>query len=294
LPAISVVFEQIINGLVLGSMYALVASGLTLIWGAMRMLNFAQGEFYMLGGYLAFYFMVRLGLHPVPAILLVLAVVFVLGILSERLVVHFLLGKPQWEFSTIVATLGLGILLQNAVLQLFGAEVLSIPYLSSELVDVGTIRLSVHRVIILCVAVVSITLLWYLLQRTTFGLRLRAASQDRDAAILYGVNFSRMYTMTFGLSCLLAWLAAVMLAPIFSVNPWMGTPPLLKGFVVVVLGGLGNFQGAILGGLLLGIAESLGVIAWPSEWREVVSFAVLIIAVTLRPWGLFGNKFAAH
>jgi len=293
-PGISVVIEHIINGLVLGSMYALVASGLTLIWGAMRMLNFAQGEFYMLGGYLAFYFMVQLGLPAVPAILLVLAAVFLLGLLSERLVLHSLLGQPQWEFSTIVATLGLGILLQNGALQLFGSEVLSIPYLSPDVVELGTIRLSVHRLIILGVAVVSITMLWYFLQRTPFGLRLRAASQDRDAAILYGVNFSRMYTITFGLSCLLAALAAVMLAPIFSVNPWMGTPPLLKGFVVVVLGGLGNFQGAILGGLLLGVAESLGVIAWSSEWREVVSFAVLIIVVIIRPWGLFGSKFTAH
>lgn len=290
----SLLLEQLINGLVTGAMYALIASGLTLIWGAMRMLNFAQGEFYMLGGYFFYYLMVQMGVNPVLAILLVLAAVFILGMAAERLVVHPLLGKPQWEFSTIIATLGLSIILQNLALQFFGAEVLNIPYLSSAVIDLGPIRLSMHRIIIIAVSVLSIALLWYVLTRTTYGLHLRAASQDRDSAVLYGVNYTRVYTVTFGLSSALAALGAMLLAPIFSVNPWMGAPPLLKGFVVVVLGGLGNFQGAIIGGILLGIAESLGVGLWSSEWREVISFSLLIVVLTVRPWGLFGSRHGGH
>lgn len=290
----SLLLEQLINGLVTGAMYALIASGLTLIWGAMRMLNFAQGEFYMLGGYCFYYLMVQMGVNPVLAILLVLAAIFILGMAAQRLVVHPLLGKPQWEFSTIIATLGLSIILQNLALQFFGAEVLNIPYLSSAVMDLGPIRLSMHRIIIIAVSVLSIALLWYVLTRTTYGLHLRAASQDRDSAVLYGVNYTRVYTVTFGLSSALAALGAMLLAPIFSVNPWMGGPPLLKGFVVVVLGGLGNFQGAIIGGILLGIAESLGVGLWSSEWREVISFSLLIVVLTVRPWGLFGSKHGGH
>jgi branched-chain amino acid transport system permease protein len=130
--------------------------------------------------------------------------------------------------------------------------------------------------------------LWFFLKHTRLGLALRATAQDSDAAQLYGVNILSIYTLTFGLSAALAALAAAMLAPITAVNPYMGLSPLLKGFVVVILGGLGSFGGAIVGGVLLGVVESLGVLFSSTEWSDVIAFTFLVLVIWIRPWGLFG------
>ncbi|KAB0268422.1 branched-chain amino acid ABC transporter permease [Microvirga brassicacearum] len=282
--------EQIINGIVLGSMYALVASGLTLIWGTMRMLNFAHGEFYMLGGYFFFLLISSLGLPPALAVPLAISLVFLIGLAVQRLAVHPLLGRPQWEFSTLVATLGVSIFLQNAALHIWGERFKTVPYFINGTIDIVGMRLSYQRLLILAVAVVAMLAMWYLLRRTRFGMALRATAMDRDAAMLYGVNVYRVFTITFGIAAALAGLAATMLASINSISPWMGAPLMLKGFVVVVLGGLGSFPGAIVGGIIIGIVETLGVITWSSQWREVISFTVLILILWFRPWGLFGVK----
>lgn len=282
--------EQIINGIILGSMYALVASGLTLIWGTMRMLNFAHGEFYMLGGYFFFLLMSSMGLPAPMAVPLAIALVFLAGLAVERASVHPLLGKPQWEFSTLVSTLGVSIFLQNAALHIWGERFKTVPYFINGVVNVMGMRLSYQRLLIFAVATGTMLGMWYLLRRTRFGMALRATAMDRDAAVLYGVNVYRVFTVTFGIAAALAGLAATMLASINSISPWMGAPLMLKGFVVVVLGGLGSFQGAIIGGILIGIVETLGVIVWSSQWREVISFSVLILILWFRPWGLFGVK----
>jgi branched-chain amino acid transport system permease protein len=130
--------------------------------------------------------------------------------------------------------------------------------------------------------------MWFILKFTRFGLALRATAQDADAARIYGVNILSVYTVTFGLSAALAALAAAMMSPITAVNPFMGLSPLLKGFVVVILGGLGSFSGAIFGGVLLGIVESLGVLYSSTEWRDVIAFTFLVAVIWVRPWGLFG------
>ncbi|WP_424627796.1 branched-chain amino acid ABC transporter permease [Bradyrhizobium sp. SYSU BS000235] len=282
--------EQIINGIILGSMYALVASGLTLIWGTMRMLNFAHGEFYMLGGYFFFLLMSSMGMPAAMAVPLAIALVFIAGLAVERVSVHPLLGKPQWEFSTLVSTLGVSIFLQNAALHIWGEKFKTVPYFINGVMRVMGMRLSYQRLLIFAVAAGTMLAMWYLLRRTRFGMALRATAMDRDAAVLYGVNVYRVFTVTFGIAAALAGLAATMLASINSISPWMGAPLMLKGFVVVVLGGLGSFQGAIVGGILIGIVETLGVIVWSSQWREVISFSVLILILWFRPWGLFGVK----
>lgn len=287
---LSLFSEQIINGIVLGSMYALVASGLTLIWGTMRMLNFAHGEFYMIGGYVFFLLMSSLGIPSYLSAPLAIAAVFVAGIAVQRLAVHPLLGRPQWEFSTLVATLGVSIFLQNAALHIWGERFKTVPYFISGVVDVFGMRLSYQRLLILAVAIGTMLAMWYVLRRTRFGMALRATAMDRDAAMLYGVNVYQVFMLTFGIAAALAGIAATMLSSINSISPWMGAPLMLKGFVVVVLGGLGSFPGAILGGIIIGIVETLGVIAWSSQWREGISFTVLILILWFRPWGLFGVK----
>lgn len=285
-------FDQLVNGVVLGSMYALMASGLTLIWGTMRMLNFAHGEFYMLSGFFFWSLTTSFGVPGWIALPLVVLVIFLVGVACARLLIQPLMSSPHWEMGTVIVTLGLSIVLQNGALQIFGAEYHSLPYFSDAIVELFGVRLSMQRLLVVAVTLAALGAIWFLLNRTRLGMALRAAAQDRDSATLFGVDVSRAYTMTFGLAAALAGLAAIMLAPIYSVSPWMGHPPLLKALVVVVLGGLGSFHGAIVGGYLLGLLESMGVVALSSEWSEVFAFAVLILTVWLRPYGLFGRAEA--
>lgn len=284
------IVEQIVNGIILGSMYALIAVGVSLIWGTMRMLNFAQGEFYMLGGFAAYYLIQLGGLSPLIGVPLAVAIVFLVAVALQRVAIQPLMGNPNWEFTAIVATLGISILLQNFALRVFGERVLSMDYFVSGVVAVGNVRVAGQRLLILATSVASAAALWLLMSKTSFGLALRATAQDRDAATLYGVNNRLVYLGTFGLAAALAALGATVLAPIFAINPWMGLPVMLKGFIVVVLGGLTSIQGAVLGGFVLGIAETLATIAFSSEWKDVASFALLIAVLWVRPWGLFGAR----
>jgi branched-chain amino acid transport system permease protein len=287
---LAIFLEQIINGLIIGSMYALIGSGIALVYGTMRVLNLAHGEFYMLGGYFVFYLAVTYGVPAYIAIPIAIFATFILGVLIQRLTIHYLMEKEGWMFSTIAATLGLSILLQNAALLMFGEQFQSVPYYIDGMVEFAGIRLPMQRLLILVVAVVTIGGMTFLLKKTRLGWAIRATSQDRDAAAVVGIPAQRIYLITFGLAGALGAVAAAMLAPIYAINPWSGLPILLKGFVVVVLGGLGSFPGAIAGGLLLGVVETIGVQLTSSEWRDVIGFAMMIAVIWWRPWGLFGAK----
>jgi branched-chain amino acid transport system permease protein len=282
--------EQMINGLILGSMYALVASGVAMIYGTMRVLNFAHGEFYMLGGFFVFFLVVRYSIPPFVAIPLALVAVFLISVLVQRLTVHYLLKQEGAAFSTIAVTLGFSVLFQNTALHLRGEKFQSVPYYLNGMVTFGDIRLPLQRILIFGVAVVTMILMGLILKYTRFGMAVRATSQDADAAAVVGVPAHRIHTITFGLAAALGAIAAAMLAPLFAVNPWMGMPLLLKAFVVVILGGLGSFIGAIVAGLALGVVEAIAVTLTSSEWRDVVSFSLLILFIWLRPGGIFGSN----
>jgi branched-chain amino acid transport system permease protein len=282
--------EQLINGLVLGSMYAIVASGLTLIWGTMKMLNFAHGELYMLGGYVLYFTLMVFGMHPFWAVFLALLVVFLVGVLMERLLIHPLLDKPGWDVTPLVVTLGISIFLQNFALKVWGERFKNVPYFIEGTMETAGFRIAYQRILILVVAATVMFGFWMYVKKSRFGIALRATAQDRESATILGINSHRIYMLTFGISSALAALAATMLAPLFLINPWMGIPPQLKAFIVVVLGGLGSFEGAILGGFLLGTIESLAIVFLSSEWKDVVSFLVLILILIIRPSGFFGTK----
>jgi branched-chain amino acid transport system permease protein len=285
-----IVVEQVINGLALGCMYAAIASGLTLIWGTMKMLNFAHGEFYMIAGYILFFVTTSLGVHPFLAIALAVIVAFLLGIFVERAVIQPLLNKPRWDITPIVATLGISIFLQNFALNVWGEHFQNVPYFVEGSLEFMGFRMAYQRIFIFTITAIVMLGFWIYIKKAKFGLGLRATAQDRDAAAIQGISAKRVYTITFGLSCAMAGLAGVLLAPIFSVNPWMGASPVLKGFITVVLGGLGSFEGAILAGILLGTVESIAVVLLSSEWKDVVSFAIFILVLVVKPSGLFGTK----
>lgn len=286
----SILIEQMINGLVLGAMYALVASGLTLIWGTMKMLNFAHGELYMLGGFGIYFGLVSLQLPIWLVVPLVMVFIFIVAMLIEKAVISPLLKRPGWDVSAVVATLGVGIFIQNFAFKMWGGEFRNVPYIVEGTLEIMGIRLAWHRVYILAMAVVVLVGFWQVMKRTRFGLAMRATSFDAETATLMGIAYRRIYTITFGLSACLAALAGTALAPIFSVNPWMGLVPLIKGFIVVILGGLGSFAGAIIGGFIIGLSESYSVLFLSSGWKDLVSFVLLIVILVIRPQGLLGKK----
>jgi branched-chain amino acid transport system permease protein len=217
-------------------------------------------------------------------------IAFALGVLMERTILHPLLEKPGWDVSPIVVTLGVSIFLQNFALKVWGERFKNVPYFIEGTMDLSGFRIAYQRILILIVAAAVMVAFWLYVKRSRFGMALRATAQDREAATILGIDSHRIYLMTFGISSALAALAATMLAPLFLVNPWMGIPPLLKAFIVVVLGGLGSFGGAILGGFLLGSIESLAIVFLSSEWKDVAAFLVLIGFLVFKPAGFFGTK----
>lgn len=286
---IAALLIQIVNGLILGSIYALAAAGVAVVYGTMRVLNFANGEFYMLGGFATFYFVVSLGLHPALGILIAAAVIFLFGMVFQVLTIRPLLDQEGALFSTMAVTLGAAILFQNGALRLWGEQFQSVPYyIQGELV-LDWFRLPYQRLLILGGALLALAVTGAFLKFSRTGRAIRAVSQDPEAAAILGVPAATVQTLTFGLGVALAAIAAGLLAPIYSVNPWMGVALNLKAFVVVILGGLGSFGGAIAAGFILGVVESLGVYFTSAEWQEVISFAVLILVILVRPWGLFGR-----
>lgn len=281
---------QLISGLVSGASYALMGSGLSLIWGTLKMLNFAHGEFYMMGGFALFVLFVSLGFPPIISIFSSLLIVFCICVLLEKILIQPLLDKPNWDISPIIVTLGISIFFQNMALRIWGERFQNVPYFNSQILEIAGVRVSAQRIIILVVAISVIAIFMFFLKKTRIGWAVRATSQDRDAATLMGINIYNIYTLIFGISGALAALAATMLTPIYSANPWMGTSLLIKAFVVCVFGGLGSLEGAILAGFALGTVESFGVMLWSSEWKDFLSYALLVLVLWIRPAGLFGSK----
>jgi branched-chain amino acid transport system permease protein len=244
----------------------------------------------MLGGFFVFFLFA--GAHITPFLAVPIAVLAAAAIAAgiQRSTLAILQRRDGWLFATIAATLGISIILQNVALLLWGERFQSVPYYIEGTLAVGDIRMAYQRLLILAVALCSLALVGLVLRYTRFGLAVRATAQDQEAAKVMGISTERINTATFAMGAGLAALAATMLAPLIAVNPWMGLPLLLKAFVVVVLGGLGSFKGAILGGILLGVIEAVGMSMTSAEWRDVISYSVLIAVIWLRPWGLFGVK----
>ena len=287
---VALFIEQIINGIILGSMYALLGSGLALIYGTMRILNFAHGEFFMLAGYFVFFLLDQYTVAPVFAILAATLLVFLIAVLTQRISIHYLIQREGWTFSTIAFTLGLGIFLQNLALLLWGERFRVISYYVKGIFKLGDFRMPYMRLLILGVAIVVLILMGILIKYTRFGMAVRATSQDKDAASVMGIPVHIVHMLTFGLGGAMSAIASALLAPIYAVNPWMGVPSMMKAFVVVILGGLGSFVGAIVAGFMLGIVEAVGMALTSTEWRDVISFSMLILIIWVRPWGLFGVK----
>lgn len=280
-------YQFVLNGLVTGCFYALVALGLTLIFGMMGVINFAQGEFFVLGGLLAYEITVRLGVPFLAAIPIVLVAMWVFGTFIDWILLSRL--REAHMLSTALATIGLSIFLMNTFLLVFGAEPKSIPAgFSARPIIVGPLVLTQVRLFTLVISVVAIAGVHLLITHTRLGRAMRAVFQQKEAALLVGIPIARIYRFTFALGTTLAGLSGILLGSVFIVSLSNAELTTVKAFVVVILGGMGSFAGAIIGGLLLGVAESLWGGFVSTGYVDVIGFVLVIVLLLLRPRGLIG------
>jgi branched-chain amino acid transport system permease protein len=280
--------QHLLNGVLLGSTYALLGIGLTLVFGLMNVVNFAHGEFYTLGAYATFAALIGAHVPFFLAIALAIALGAVAGAVTDRVLLRPL--RAESIDTTMLLMIGLWIAMQNAELLVWGGVAKSVPTpFPTEPLVVGPVSVAPLRVFVFAVAAALIAGAHLLLSRTRLGRAMRATFQDRETAALMGVRIERVHTITFAFGAGLAAAAGALLGPVFLLYPSMGDLASLKAFSVVILGGLGNFAGAALGGLVLGIAEELGAGYVSSGYRDAVGFAMIVLMLLVRPAGLFAR-----
>ncbi len=281
--------QILINALVLGSLYACIAIGFSLVWGVLNVINLIHGSFIVLGGYLAFMLYQSLHLSPWYAIFVAAPLFFAFGYVIQRLILNRVITAPV--LVTLTLTFGLDLILNNAMIYFFTADyrklILSPPLGSLAF---GGVVVPVDRLIATATALALTGLLYLLLRRSKVGRAIVAVRLDRDAAVLMGVHVPSIYAVAFGLGAALAGCAGVLMALIFPISPLTSSTFLGKAFVVCVLGGLGSVSGALAGGLLLALVESVGATYLGPAHATTLSFLLLIIFLVLRPQGLLGRK----
>ena len=280
--------QQLFNGIMLGSTYAIVALGLTLVYGILQIPNFAHGHMYMLGAYVCLFLMGVLGLGYWPALAAVAIIMAVAGVILERLCYTPLLNQPP--MSSFISALGALIILENGVIALWGPQGKRIPNPYPDIIDVFGITMSVQRLLVIGIAFLLIMLVQLFIKKTKVGSTIEAVAQNPEGANLVGINVKWVSSLTFAISTGLAALAACLVAPIFILSPSMGALLGMKAFVIVILGGLGSIPGAIVGGLILGLLEALGGGYISSAYKDVFGFGALVLILAIKPTGLFGKE----
>ncbi|HSE97027.1 MAG TPA: ABC transporter substrate-binding protein [Blastocatellia bacterium] len=282
--------QTMTSGLLTGGIYALIGIGLTIIFGVMRVVNFAHGALVMVAMYATYFLFTAAGIDPFLSILIVMPAMFLVGVAIEKTLISPILKAP--ELNQILLTEGVSIVLINAALLMFTANYLTMTTsYAGATTQIGPVSLSLPQLAAFSIAFVITAALYFFLMRTDTGRRIRATAQDPEAAQILGVNIKRIQALTFGLGVAAAGAAGSLLMPIYyRVEPNAGSPFTLKAFVVVVLGGMGSVTGALVGGVLLGIAESLGAVYISTGYKDAIGFVIFLLALTLKPSGLLGKS----
>ncbi len=281
--------QLIIQGILLGGIYGLIAMGLSLIFGVMGVINFAHGQMMVMAMYVSYWIFVLLGIDPYLSLVIVAMVIFLLGYGIQSTVVNRILDYP--EAIQVLPLVSMGLILENFALLLWGPDHRSPQTaLSLEALWIGPVMIDVSRLIAFMLAIFITVLIFIFLKKTNIGKCIRAASDNRTGAILVGINVNRIYNTSFALGATTTAAAGVLLLPIMPISPYMGHDFTLIAFIVVILGGMGNLIGALVGGLILGVAESASTLFLPATLKHVVSFSILIIIMLFRPQGIFGGK----
>lgn len=303
--------QQVVNGVQLGSVYALIALGYTMVYGVLRLINFAHGDVFMVGAFVGFYVArwMKLTEQPtmgaalvalLPVLLITMATTALLGLLIERLAYRPLRRAPR--LTALITAIGVSLFLVNGGQLVFGADPQFFPNVSpqgaAQTFTVGGVTISKNQTVLVLVSGLLMAVLWYIVQRTRIGKAMRAVSHDADAAALMGINTDKVIAFTFALGAALAGAGGMLFASLTyaKILPLIGVPMGLKAFVAAVVGGIGSIPGAMLGGLLMGLSESFvkgapAVGAFePSRWTDAVAFVLLILVLLVRPAGLLGKS----
>ncbi|MGP1396246.1 MAG: branched-chain amino acid ABC transporter permease [Inquilinaceae bacterium] len=286
-PAILV--PAVLNGLLTGSIYALIALGLTLIYGVLHIINFAHGALLMLALFGVYFLHSLVGLDPYLALFVLVPAMFALGyVLQRTIIARASHGKDE---NVLLVTLGIALVIENMALFFWRSDTrtIDVPY-AFDVIDVGVAFLSVPRVAAFGASFVVAGLLWVLMQRTDLGRAIRAVAKERHGARLVGIDVDHIFAMSYGIGTACVAAAACLLLPTFYVTPQVGNAFVLIAFTVVVLGGMGSFTGALVGGLIIGVVESLGGLFLGETLGQISIFLVFIAVLLLRPTGLFGDR----
>ena len=286
---LTTVTQAVVNGLLIGGIYALVSIGVTLIFGVVKIVNFAQGEFVMIGMYISYFLATYFGVDPLLSLFVTMPVLFVAGVLIQRFLIRRVLGLG--DMPQIFLTFALSLLLLNVALLLFTANYRTVetPY-SEAAIHIGPIYIAVAKLIAFAVAMGLSVALWIFLHATDLGKAMRAAAQNPDVAMLMGINTDRVFCVAVGVALALAGAAGSLLMPFYPAYPMVGQVFVLMAFVAVVLGTLGNVTGALIASLMMGVAESLGIQFVGADSGLIVVFLMLLATLALRPSGLFGAR----
>lgn len=284
----TLLLQQILNGLTLGGIYSLVALGLTLVYGILEVPNFAHGAFYMMGAYVAFHVMAAHGWGYWGAMGAAAVAVAVIAMAAERLVFDPLRGSPGLH--PMIAALGLLLFLESAAQAIWSADFQRMPTPYGGIVAFAGVAAPVQRLLIIGAAFGLMVLLHLFLTRTYAGASISAMAQNREGASLMGIDPARVSMLTFAISGALAAVAAVLYAPINLVYPAMGSLVIMKAFVIIILGGMGSIPGAIAGGVIIGMAESFGAFYVSTAYKDIIAFALLVGILSIKPQGLFGSR----
>jgi branched-chain amino acid transport system permease protein len=277
--------QQVVNGLTLGGVYSLVALGLTLVYGILHVPNFAHGAFYMAGAFASFHLMSKFGFNYWVAMAGSALLVAVLSTIAERLVFHPL--RHHQGLHPMIAAIGMLLFLEAGAQAIWGADFhrMESPY--PGIVEMGGIIVQQQRLLIIGAAFLLMVALHLFLTRTVMGSTIIAMAQNRDGASLVGIDANRVAMLTFAISGVLAAVAATLYSPINLVYPAMGNLVITKAFVIIILGGMGSVPGAIVGGLIIGFAESFGAFYISSDYKDIIAFVLLVVILSIRPQGLF-------
>jgi branched-chain amino acid transport system permease protein len=285
-----VFLQVILSGIVVGGIYALVALGFVVVYRSVTMFNFAQTEYYTLGGMLFATFLARYQLPLVLAVLLTMVVAALVGILSERLAFRRLLLLGARPANLIIVSLALAVVLRSVILLIWGTDARQVPTLGNNPIEIAGLLVTPQQIFILGSTLLVVALLHLFMHRTRLGLALRATASNRTMAGLMGVPLTSMLALSFALSAGIGALGGILVAPILLAQYSMGQAILVKAFAAAILGGLSNVQGVIVGGLIIGLAENLAGAYLSSAYKDVVAFAVLLGVLALRPSGILGGR----
>lgn len=291
----SLFLQQLVNGITLGGVYALIAVGYTMVYGVIQLINFAHGEIYMLGAFLAYTLVAALGMPFFAAFVLTLVICALLGVILDFVAYRPLRKAPR--LAALITAIGMSIFLQNMAMLIWGSQIKSYPrdmlpaFFSEAAITFGDVTLSWLQLFILSITLLSMIILHLTIHKTRIGMAMRAISQDKTASALMGIGVNRVISFTFAMGSAMGAMAGILVGLYYNaIFPTMGYVAGIKAFAAAVLGGIGSVPGAMLGGGVLGIAEVMGAGYISSEYRDGISYAVMIAVILFKPSGLIGKQ----